>query len=197
MALLAVLTLYSSFYPSMGMDVGMEQFIQAMPKGMVDALGFAAITSGAGWVHSTFFSLLGLFVLCGAGVVWGKGAIAGQEETGVLELTLAHGISRSSVYWQKVAAIVVRFVLLGFLVALGLAVLNGPAKLGRDWGKVLAEILSYLLIGFLCSCVALAIGTGTGKAGPAVGGGAAVIVLGFILDALGKANADLEHLRNF
>ncbi|HHW83469.1 MAG TPA: ABC transporter permease subunit, partial [Actinomycetales bacterium] len=164
-ALVAVLTLYLSFYSSMGTMEGMQAMMDQLPQAMVDAFGFEDIGSGAGWAQSTFFGLLGLFILGAAGISWGARATAGDEESGMLELTLAHRVTRTQVYVQRFLAILVRLALLGAAVTAALLVLDAAVGLELDHANVAPQMLAYLGTGVLSAAVALALGAATGHRG--------------------------------
>lgn len=185
-ALVAVMTLYLSFYSSMGTMEGMQAMMDQLPQAMVDAFGFEDIGSGAGWAQSTFFGLLGLFILGAAGISWGARAIAGDEESGMLELTLAHRVTRTQVYVQRFLAILARIALLGAAVTAALLVLDAAVGLELDRANVAPQMLAYLGVGVLCAAVALAVGAATGNRGWALGAGAAVLAAAFLLNAVGN-----------
>ncbi len=149
-ALIAIMTLYLSFYSTMDAGEGMQIFIDQLPSTMVAAFGFSDIGTGAGWAHSTFFGLLGLFVLAAVCVAWGARAIAGDEENGMLELTLAHRVSRSQVYLERLGALVVRLAVLGLVVAGCLMLLDGPNELGLDFANIAPQVLAWAGVGLLC-----------------------------------------------
>ena len=61
--LIAVMAMYLSFYPSLGGAAsGMSDLIDELPEGLVRAIGYDQIATGAGYAQATFFGLLG-FVL--------------------------------------------------------------------------------------------------------------------------------------
>lgn len=195
LALLAVMSLYLSFYSSMGNAAGLQLMMDQLPEGMSAAFGFEDIGSGAGWAHSTFFGLLGLFLLAAASVAWGSRSIAGDEEDGMLELTLSHRVSRSQVYFERLLAILVRLALLGALVAVGLMVLDGPAGLELDFANILPQVTAYIGVGLVCATTALAVGAITGDRSRATGAGAAVIVTAFLLNALANVDEGNEWMK--
>lgn len=196
LALIGVLTLYSMFYPSMGKGDGLEAFVAQLPEKFVDALGITQVSTGAGWVHTSFFSLLGLFLLSGAMVSWGASAIAGNENSGNLELILNRGISRTRFFFENLLVIFTRLLIFGLVIFGWLQILNGPAELGLEPGNTIAQISSYLSFGALIAVVSLTVGAIFGKKSFAVATGAGLVVGSYILDALGKALEDYEWLRN-
>ena len=193
-ALIAIMTLYLSFYSTMDAGEGMQIFIDQLPSTMVAAFGFGDIGTGAGWAHSTFFGLLGLFVLAAVCVAWGARAIAGDEENGMLELTLAHRVSRSQVYFERLGALVVRLAVLGLVVAGCLMLLDGPNELGLDFANIAPQVLAWAGVGLLCGTLALAVGAITGRRNHAVTAGAGVVVAAYLLNALGNVSADNDWM---
>src|SRR3546814_2524257 len=56
----------------------------------------------------TFFGLIGFLLLTIAAISWGSAAIAGAEESGKLELNLAHGVSRTQYALESALAVLVK-----------------------------------------------------------------------------------------
>ncbi len=188
LALLLVMTLYVSFYSSIGGSAPMQDVMSQLPDGVVAAMGIGDIGSGAGWAHSTFFGLLGVFLLAGASISWGAKAIAGDEEGGMLELTLAHRVSRSRLYLERALGIVLRLVALGGAVGVWLLVLNDSAGLDLDSANIPPQIAAYVGIGVVCAMATLAVGASTGNRTLATAVGAAVIAAAFLLNALSNVD---------
>lgn len=194
LALIAVMALYLSFYSLLGTGGSFELFMDQLPEAFLNAFGFRDVGSGAGWAQFTFFGLLGLLILAAAGVGWGTRAIAGDEESGMLELTLAHGVTRTQVYLERTLALFVRILLLGLAVALGLIALDGPAGLGLEFANIPPQVLAYLGIGLLYTALSLAVGAVTGQRSLAIGIGGGAAVGGFLLNALGSIDPDYEWM---
>lgn len=195
-ALLVVMFLYLSFYTSMFSGSGMDQLIAQLPPGIVSAFGFQDISTGAGYAQSTFFGLLGMFILSAAAISWGTRAIAGDEETGMMELTLAHQVSRTQVYWQRAAATLLRVLSLVAISGLTLLIVNEPFGLHIDTANFLPQLLAYMGIALVCGAVSLGVGGVTGSQPVALGAGWAVLAGGFLLNALGNMSADLEWMHS-
>lgn len=102
-AIVAVLLLYLPLYPSM-QTPELSQMINNLPSELVQALGYEDITSGAGYTQATFFGLIGFILIIIAAISWGSAAIAGNEESGQLELTLAHAVGRVQYALESAAA---------------------------------------------------------------------------------------------
>ena len=194
--LAAAISLYLPLYPSIGGEE-MAALISSMPEEMMNTFGFDQIATGAGYTQSTFFGLIGFVLLTIAGSSWGASAIAGAEESGRLELTLAHGVSRTQYALESALAILVRLVVLVGLALVLASVLNDPSELGLEPANIVAVSAALLGLILLISTVALAVGALTGRRSAAVGAGAGVAVVGYVLNAIGNQSADLEWLHRF
>lgn len=190
----AVVAMYLPLYPSIGGNPQFISIIESMPPELIAALNFDQITSGAGYTLGTVYGLLGFVLLTIAAAGWGANAIAGDEERGTLELTLAHGVSRSQVVLERLAAIVVKIVALVLWVTLLVAALNEPSALNISGEGIIGGGLALLGTGLVTATLALLAGAITGRRSIAVGVGAGSAVLGYAVNALGNQSSDLEWL---
>lgn len=190
----AVLFLYLPLYPSFGASGQLEEVIKTLPSQLIDTLGYDQIASGAGYTQSTFYGLTGFLLLTIAAVLWGSAAIAGAEESGRLELDLAHGIGRAQHAAESALAVLVRLLWLGaFSGALVLA-MNEPAELGLRPAHIIGASLALTGLAYLSAAAGLFAGALTGRKAWATGVAAAVAVLGYIFQAVAKQSDDLEWL---
>jgi len=195
--LLAALGLYLPLYPSIGGNAQMRQLIANLPPALVKAIGYEHLTTGAGYTQSTFFGLLGFVLFTIAAVAWGTAAIAGEEESGALELTLAHAVTRTQVVLEQAGAVALRLLVLAAVSFLGVLVLNGPSQTGIDAGKLLAASVALLGLALLIAFAALAGGALTGRRSVALGAGAGVAVISYVLNAVASQSADLDGLHAY
>jgi ABC-2 type transport system permease protein len=196
LAIVAVLSLYLPLYPSIAESGQLEDLLASMPPSLINSLGFASIASGTGYTQATYFGLLGFVLPAIAGIAWGAAAIAGDEEDGRLELTLAHAATRSRVLLERSLAIMVKFVVMlgvGFLVILAL---NGPGELEIEPQNLVATVVAQLGLATLCFATAYAVGAATGRRSWAILAGAFVAVGAYLLNAVGAQSPDVEWLRH-
>ena len=118
------------------------------------------------------------------------------EETGRLELTLAHAVGRAQYALESAAALIVKMLALGAVAFLLILTLNTPVELGLSATNLLAVTLAWAGLGLLSGTAALAVGAATGRRSWAIGAGAGVAVLGYGLDAVGGTGEDLTWLAN-
>jgi ABC-2 type transport system permease protein len=193
----AVLLLYLPLFPAIGGNADMRELLDTLPPELVRTIGYDQITTGAGYTQSTFFGLMGFLLLTIAAVSWGTAAIAGDEENGALELTLAHGVSRRQVVLERSAAVAVRLAWLCLLSGILILVLNGPAGLGLKEDRLVAGIAALLGVTLLTAMVAVAVGALTGRRSFALGAAAGVAVIGYALNAVGNQAENLAWLRDW
>jgi len=191
-----VIFIYLPIYPSMQSPelVGM---MDALPPELVRTLGFESITTGAGYAQATFFGLLGFALLTIAGISWGAAFIGGAEESGRLELTLAHGVGRVGFALQSALALVVKLLVLGAVGWLLIWALNGPAELGLEPANLVAVSTAWVGLALLSATAAFAGGALSGRRSWGIRIGAGVAVLGYVLQAAANNSDDLDWVRRF
>lgn len=192
----AVIGLYLPLYPSMR-SPELQGLLESLPPELVATLNYDDITTGAGYTSATFFGLVGFALLSIAAIGWGAALIGGAEESGRLELTLAHAVSRVGYALQAAGALVVKLLLLGIATWLLVWAMNGPGELELDAGNLTAMVTSWLGLGLLTGAAAMAAGAATGRRVWGLGAGAGVAVAGYTLQAVANNNPDLDWLRDF
>lgn len=191
----AALSLYLPLFPSIGGDGQMQQIIESMPPELIETLGFEQIASGAGYTQSTFYGLIGFLLLVIAATSWGAAAIAGAEESGRLELALAHAVGRVQYAVESALSILARVLWLGLVAALIVFALNEPSELEIEPANIVAATAALIGLAFLSGMLALAVGAVTGRRAAATAAGAGIAVLGYVFNAIANQVEDGEPLR--
>lgn len=194
LGVVAAIFLYVPLFPSIGGSPDVQALLDSMPPEMIKALGYDSLGTGAGYVHSTFYGLIGFVLIVIAATTWSTAAIAGDEETGSLELTLAHGVTRVQLVLERAAAIVTRLLWLTALSVLLVLALNDSAGLEIEPGYLVAEAAAFLGLALVSASLGLAVGALTGRRAFASAAAAGVAVLGYALNAVGNQSSDLEWL---
>lgn len=190
----AVVALYLPLYPSMK-SPELIAVLDSLPPELVRTIGYENITSGAGYAQATFFGLIGFVLITIAAITWGAAFTGGAEESGRLELTLAHGVGRVPYALQSALALVAKLVALGIVAWLLIWAMNGPGELDLDAGHLVAVTLAWVGLGLFAGSAAFAVGALTGRRSWAVGAGAGVAVAGYVLQAVANNSEDLDWLR--
>lgn len=190
----AVLSLYLPIFPSMSGNSQMQDLIDSLPPELTRTINYQQIDTGAGYTQSTFFGLMGFLLISIAAISWGAAALGGDEESGQLELTLAHGVTRVQVAVQRFAALTVKILALALVAFVLVLLWNGPSQLGLDVGNLAVTCLLFGGLALVCGSAALFCGALGGRRVWGIGGGAVVAVAGYLFNAIGNQSADLEWL---
>ena len=175
--LLAII--YGGFYPQMT-----PQSVDSVPEGLRDAFNFSDMSSAAGYLASAPFGILVPLLVLFYGVATGARAIAGDEENGLLELVLAHPVSRTALLLQRFAALCAGAVAMAALIFLGMLAIRTSAELETvSAGQFAAQSTAVALLAIFFGAVALGIGAAGGRHGLVFAGTATVGVLSYMLNA--------------
>jgi ABC-2 type transport system permease protein len=173
-----VIVMVGALFPAVGGSIGRLD----LPQGVADLLGGADYGTIAGWMRSEIGAIYGPLVIAAIGITAAAGSMAGEEEDGILGLTLAHPIPRERLVVAKAAAVAVAVavVALGTLAGLivGVAVAGGGIPAGRQ----AALALHLACFGWALGALALALAAATGRRAVAAGASAAFAVLGFLIN---------------
>lgn len=194
--LAAAALLYLPLYPSIGGSAQMQDMINALPPELTKALNYDQIATGPGYTQATLFGLIGFLLMTIASVSWGAAAVGGDEESGQLELTLAHGVRRVQVVLERALALALRVVVLAALVLVLVLALNGPSQLGLKPGNVVGAAVLFAGLALLSGSAALCAGAASGRRTVGLAAGAAVGVLGYVFNAVGRQAPGVEWLLN-
>jgi ABC-2 type transport system permease protein len=178
---------YAAFYPSMS-NPDMQAALDAFPKEVLDALGMADITSPEGYVGSTVYGLLGPVLMIVYAASLGSRAIAGDEESGRLDLLLAHPVTRWSVVLQRAAAVAVALAVATAALLAAMVAISGPAQLGAlSVADLAAASLQLFLLAAVFSTLGLAVGAATGSRALAMGAVAFAAVTSYSANTMGPS----------
>lgn len=176
--MLAVIVMVGALFPAVGDSIGKLN----LPKGVAELLGGADYGSIAGWMRSEIGAVYGPLVIAATAIVGAASSTAGEEETGILALTLAHPVERGRIIVAKAVAVAADVAIVAFGTFLGLvagvAIAGGGIGISRD----AALALHLAFFGWAVGAVALAIAGATGRRAVAAGGAAAYAVAGFLVN---------------
>lgn len=161
---------------------------EAFPEGMLDALGFADITSPAGYLAGTTYGLLGPALMIIFASTLGARAIAGEEEAGRLDVLLAHPIDRWSVAVQRAGALLVALAVAGIALFVVMTAAAGPAQYAEIGAANLgAATVQLVLLGAFFGALSLSVGALTGRRGLALAAVAIVGIATYFANTLGRS----------
>lgn len=161
----------------------LQRVVDSMPAAMKAFSGdLSAFTSAPGYLQAELFGLALPMLLVVYGIGRGSDAIAGEEERGHLEMTLAEPVSRVRVALEKAGALGLGLIALGL--AAFIAVAAGAAALSMELSatRLLIAVTGTVVFGFAMGALALAVGGLTGRKAIATGVPAGVVVVAWLLE---------------
>ena len=189
--------LLGSFYDTVTTMEGLDELLKGYPPEMLAFFGnMTEMTTPWGYLDVEYFALINMII-----GIFAIGAcvnlIVGDEEKGLLDLVLAHPISRSRLYWGRLLAFFT--VIAAIMLIAWLSLVIPSSAFGFDLTPVefLRPFLSLFAISMFFSTLALLLSfilPSTRFAGMLSG---ALMVLNFLMIGLSKINPDLEPFMKY
>jgi len=189
--LIAVMAAVGALFPAVGHTIGKLD----VPTGVANLLGGADYGTITGWFRSEIAEIYGPLLIAALAITGAAAATAGEEEDRILALVLAQPIRRSRLVAAKAAAIALIVLVIAFAVWVGLIVGVAAGGGGITLAHMTALAVQLGFFGLASGAVALALGAGTGRRSLAVGGAAAVAVLGWLINSFAPLVAAIAWLK--
>jgi ABC-2 type transport system permease protein len=173
-----VIVMVGALFPAIGDSIGRLN----LPAGVTQLLGGADYGTLAGWMRSEFGAIYGPLVVAATAITSAVASTAGEEQDGILGLTLAHPIERSRLIVAKAAAVAVDVAIVALGTFLGLVAGVAVAGGGLGVAKLAALALHLWCFGCAVGALALALAAATGHKPVASGGAAAFAIAGFLVN---------------
>jgi len=185
------------FYPSIRDASGLNDYTKDLSEAMRALFvgGETDITSGIGYLNSQIFAFAGPLLLMIFAIGIGGALVAGDEESGALELTLSHPLSRSMFVRQQFGFLTLAVAAVSAVLYVSILALSQLVDLEIDTLNLLAATISIALLGLLFGTLALAIGAIVPGKARAMAIAGAIGVAAWVLDGLGQAVSALEPWR--
>jgi ABC-2 type transport system permease protein len=189
--MLAVITMVGALFPSVGGSIGTLN----VPQGVANLLGGADYASITGWMRSEIGAIYGPLVVGASAIAAASAITAGEEESRILGLVLAHPVERGRLMLSKsgAVAVVVLIVVAGTWVGLlaGVAAAGG----GISIANMTALSVHLAFFGFVLGALALALAGVTGRKAVAAAGAGAFGVVGFLVNGFAPLVEGLDWLK--
>lgn len=164
-------------------------------SGFEKALAFDDLASGPGFLRATILGMIVPLLLLVYVTIMGTKSVAGEEETGLLDLYLAQPIRRGQLLAQRFAASCLVVVGFAALVLVELAVLNSALDMKVEFGNLLVTVIGLALLAITFSAVAFATGAFTGRRALTLGVTAGYGAFAFVVNALASQSEAIEPLK--
>jgi ABC-2 type transport system permease protein len=156
---------------------------------------FALLTTPSGFLNTYVFSMIFPLLLVGLGVAMGSALLAGDEESGLLDLLLSTPITRARAVSEKALAIVMATLWMGVVLVVVTYGLGRVVGLEVGFDRLLAATVGALMFGLLHAMVALLAGASSGRRGTATGVAWGVALAGYLLSVVANLSDALDWLR--
>jgi ABC-2 type transport system permease protein len=191
LGMLVVIVMVGALFPSVGGSIGTLD----VPQGVANLLGGADYASITGWMRSEIGAIYGPLVVGASAIAAASAITAGEEESRILGLVLAHPIERGRLMLSKggAVAVVVLIVVLGTWVGLLVGVVAAGGGISIAHMTALSVHLAFF--GFVLGALALALAGLTGRKAVATAGAAAFGVVGFLVNGFAPLVNGLDWIK--
>jgi ABC-2 type transport system permease protein len=150
--------MYAGFYPQLT-----ENSTANIPEAL-EGFNLNDVSSAAGYLQGSVFGLLVPLLVTFYGAATGARMISADEESGHLDLLLAHPLSRTRMVMQRFAALATGAVAIAAVVLLAMLAIRGSAELDSvSVGEFTAQCLNLALLAITFGALATSIGAALGK----------------------------------
>lgn len=192
-ALALLVVLIVSMYDMIAAE--QEQFAELMEIYPAEISAFmgdiSTFGTPEGWVSIEFFSymplILGIF-----GVLMGSGLLVSNEESGTLDLIMAHPVSRTALFMGRLLAFVTATIAILVITWLGFIVSMTWSSMDIGWGRIWLPMLSLLAELLLFGTISLFLSMLLPSRRLAATTTGLLLVASFFITGLAKLNEDLE-----
>ena len=191
----AVAVIYGGFY-QYASTPEYEEAVDNLPAGLAEAFGWDEISTPHGYLGSTVYGLLGPILVIVMAIALGAKAIAGSEETGDMELLIAHPVTRSRVVVQRALALLVATLIGGAAVFVAIVAIHRPVGIDLPIANIAAASLNLSLLGAVFAALALLVGAIVGRRGVVVGVATVVAAATYLANGLAPQIESLAWLQN-
>lgn len=185
--------IYTSFY-SQFKDVGRLKE-DALPQGMRDFLGIQNMTSPAGYLEATVYSLIGPLLIIMCAVTLATRSIARPEEDGGMELLLTTPISRRGFALQRLTALAGAVTAIAAIPWLLLSVIAPATGMDVPAVNIAAASVGLILLAWTFAGIAFLVGAITGRRGTVLAIAGTLAVATYILRALAGVTDGLGWIK--
>lgn len=191
----AVAAMYASFYPQLA-GGAMADLMASFPQALKDAFRLDDISSAAGYLQSTTFGLLVPLLIMIYGIATGARAIAGDEESGYLDVVLTHPVSRTRLLLHRFASLATGAVLIAGVVFLAMLAIRSSAQLDTvPIGGFAGQCLNAALLACTFGALAIALGAAGLGRGLVLGVSAGIGVVAYAANTF-SAQLGIDWIRD-
>ena len=188
-----------SVYPSFRDNTEINRFVDALPETMKSFFSISGnlYGTGAGYLNAELYTMMVPIVVMIVGLALASGTIAGEEDSGRMDLLMSGPITRAQMYLERAAGTITAIALVA--IALMLMIMVGNVVINLDIPLSHAAGASFMvwLYGVYYAGMAMAIAGFTGMTGVARGVTSAVAIGSYLMQSLSGIEPSLERFARF
>lgn len=159
-------------------------FDTQLPEYLSALMGTMDYGSAEGYLNSAFFTLIGSMLTVIYSLTIGVRAVAGIEESGMLDVVLAQPISRTRFVLERFAALAISIGFFGLVAWATVSIASRIAQMDIPLANIAAACTGLALLGLVIGSIALAAGAITGRVNLALGIAVGLALAGFLANNL-------------
>jgi ABC-2 type transport system permease protein len=188
--------MYAAIWPTIEGSAGaLQEYIDNLPEAFRELIGSTGYGTPEGYLASELFSFLAPILLLVYAIGAGARAIAGEEESGSLDVLLSTPVRRRRVLLDKFEAMVLGTFGLVFAMWLSVVVFGAIWDMRPDLTNFTAACLHLFLLALAFGAIALAVGSATGSKGLAIGVPSGFALVAFLVNLFSATASWLEPFR--
>lgn len=178
--------LEAALWPSIRDMADLQEFLDSYPEVLRELFNLEEFASGTGFLNAELYSALLPILFLIYSIGRGARAVAGEEESGTLDVLLMTRVSPARLVLLQAAALAAAPAGLGLVLFVAVAGFSAVFGLGVSTGAAASGSLAMVLLGVEFGWLALAVGAVTGRRVVAISVAAAVAVGGYLLYVAGQ-----------
>jgi ABC-2 type transport system permease protein len=184
MAFVLIVVSTVAFWPAFRGSTALNEAMQALPQGMLEAFGLQDFASPAGYLRGGLFEVIVPLMFAAAGVMFANSATAADEDAGRLELLVAQPVTRRALLAGRSIAVAAWLVVLGAFVLASQLLSDAAFDLEIADARVVSTVVLSGLLGVFYAGLALALAGIIARPGLILSVGLGVALVGYIVAAL-------------
>ncbi|MEV6426377.1 ABC transporter permease subunit [Nocardia sp. NPDC051463] len=184
--IIALVLLESALWPSISDMAGLRDFLNSYPEPLRKLFNMDQFVTGTGFLNAELFSMLLPILFLVFAIGRGAKAVAGEEQSGTLEVLLITRLSPVRLAVQQAAVLATVVVVLGAVLCGSIIACSALFGLGISTGAALTGSLAMVLLGIEFGWLALAVGAATGRRIVALGTASVFAVAAYVLYVASK-----------
>ncbi|MBP7963914.1 MAG: ABC transporter permease subunit [Caldilineaceae bacterium] len=174
-------------------DTGMLDM--ELPESLGILMGAMDFATPDGYLNTVYFTLIGAALMVIFALVIGARAVAGDEESGMLDLFLAYPISRTGFVLQRFAALLTAVGMVSIVIFAAITLSANISDMGIPVAHIVAACTGLGLLGMVFGAIALCIGALTGRSALAVGVTSGVALATYLANNMAPMFEGMESLQ--